>query len=138
MDDVLLRRRDFVIGSLATAGGLLCGCLRAGGPSTASPRPPASLNREAFAAQVGTRFRFLPQRAKPIEMELVETRKLPLRSPELARVAPREPFALLFRAPDGAALRQGTYPVRHSRMGRFALFIVPVGRERGYYEAIFS
>ena len=51
-----------------------------------------------------------------------------------------EPFALLFRGPAEQALRQDTYEVEHPALGRFLLFIVPVGFDEAgrYYEAVFA
>jgi hypothetical protein len=49
-------------------------------------------------------------------------------------------FTLLFRAPLQPLLPQQIYPVRHDRLGRFDLFIVPVKRDANglYYEAVFN
>lgn len=51
-----------------------------------------------------------------------------------------EQFSLLFRGPVEHPLPQRLYAVEHDVIGRFDLFIVPVGRdESGYqYEAIFN
>jgi hypothetical protein len=40
-----------------------------------------------------------------------------------------ECFSLLFRGGSGRALRQNTYNVDHPSLGRFALFLVPVGTD---------
>lgn len=41
-----------------------------------------------------------------------------------------ECFSLLFRGGSGAALRQNTYNVDHPSLGRFPLFLVPVGTDQ--------
>lgn len=61
---------------------------------------------------------------------------------ELVEVAgAREAFAVLFRGDSTKPLPQDTYRFEHGRIGRFDLFIVPVGRsDQGhcYYEAVFN
>jgi len=51
-----------------------------------------------------------------------------------------ECFSLLFRGGSGRALRQNTYNVDHPSLGRFALFLVPVGTDehgvQGYLATI--
>jgi len=52
-----------------------------------------------------------------------------------------ESFSLVFRGETTRALGQNTYAFDHSRLGRFEMFIVPVGRENQdgcYYEAVFN
>ena len=50
----------------------------------------------------------------------------------------RECFSLLFQGPADCPLAQGTYRFSHEQLGRFDLFIVPVGAERSarQYEAV--
>ena len=55
--------------------------------------------------------------------------------------ASNEKFSLLFSGPAGEPLSQDTHNFEHQRIGRFQMFIVPVGpREPGhrYYEAVFN
>lgn len=52
-----------------------------------------------------------------------------------------EQFSLIFRAPTGAVLPDGTYAFQHPALGTFELFIVPIGAadvRRASYEACFS
>jgi hypothetical protein len=51
-----------------------------------------------------------------------------------------ETFSLLFHGPGNRPLEQRTYACEHDRIGRFDLFIVPVGIEGGemQYEAVFN
>jgi hypothetical protein len=65
----------------------------------------------------------------------------------LAKVAERpitknvEQFSLIFHAPAGTTLPQGTHAFHHQALGEFDLFIVPVGAPNGrrtVYQACFS
>jgi len=49
-------------------------------------------------------------------------------------------FSLIFRGPVGPVLVQDTYQVRHSQLGEFPLFLVPVGpiQAEACYEAVFA
>jgi hypothetical protein len=52
-----------------------------------------------------------------------------------------EQFSLIFHAPAGAAVRDGTHAVQHAALGEFNLFIVPVGASslrRTVYQACFG
>jgi hypothetical protein len=52
-----------------------------------------------------------------------------------------EQFSLIFHAPAGAAVRDGTHAVQHPALGDFNLFIVPVGASnlrRTVYQACFG
>jgi len=58
-----------------------------------------------------------------------------------AEDARNERFSLLFRGAASEALEQGTYFFDHSRIGRMAVFIVPLGPAdagASYYEAVFN
>lgn len=71
------------------------------------------------------------------EFVLVEARPLP----QPPRVdAWRVPFSLLFRSGAAVLFPQQTYMVRHSTIGEFALFMVPIAQERdGFiYQAVFN
>jgi hypothetical protein len=129
-----LRRRDFVFGAVVGAGGLLAGGLAALGPGQAADR----LSHAAFAAQVGTTFRFRSPIGERTDMELVEATVIPVTSREHARHVRRTPFAALFRAEADGELPQDTYRVTHPAMGTFDLLVVPVGPGGGQYEAVFS
>ncbi len=52
-----------------------------------------------------------------------------------------ENFSLLFRGDRTRTMSQSTYTFENSRIGRFEMFIVPIGREDRsgcYYEAVFN
>jgi hypothetical protein len=53
----------------------------------------------------------------------------------------RVPFSLTFLAPGGQLVPQGTFTVRHEKLGELAIFLVPLGPKGGRgmaYEAVFS
>ena len=86
---------------------------------------------EAFSACVGDRFR-VDGDGYELEAELVEAEPL--------GDTRDRPFALLFRVEEGPALPQKIYSIEHDRLGRFDLFLVPVGPDEVgmRYEAVFS
>ena len=49
-------------------------------------------------------------------------------------------FSLIFRGPVGPVLGQDTYLVKHSHLGEFPLFLVPIGPNQAAvrYEAVFA
>jgi hypothetical protein len=47
-------------------------------------------------------------------------------------------FSLLFHGSASPRLAQGTYLVRHPALGAFRLFLVPVGKKGGTYQAIIN
>ena len=70
---------------------------------------------------------------------LVEAR--PLAAPShVAHAAVRAPFSLMFHHTAAVVLPQKIYPMQHSTLGEFGIFLVPVARDReGFlYQAIFN
>jgi hypothetical protein len=67
---------------------------------------------------------------------LVEARPLQVPVPS----AVRAPFSLLFRNASAFLFPQGTYSMRHGRIGDVGIFIVPVAQEKGgfLYQAVFN
>ena len=93
----------------------------------------AELQQEMFAAQLHTRFQVHHAPGRTTELELVEIRGV--------RSTPhQELFVPTFAGPEQPFLPQQTYWFEHPVMGRFEMFIVPIGRdERGFqYEAVFN
>jgi hypothetical protein len=95
-----------------------------------------------FAAVVNTGFRVVTG-SRTVELRLVGVK--PAASSSSARVnnedAGNEKFSLLFSGPVGEPLSQDTHLFEHQRIGRFRMFIVPVGpREQDHrcYEAVFN
>lgn len=136
MRDVPLQRRDFLFKASVAVGGLLgAGWLA----DDAIARPGARglrASRREYARHVGSTFRFSARGVGEALMRLEETQGIGLTSAEHARRSRRQPFSAFFRLKRGTALPQGTYHVWHARLGRFELFIVPVGPEAGIYEAV--
>lgn len=91
------------------------------------------LSRADFAAHLNSGFRVQVAPGETREIALIELRE--------GRTSTRqEQFALTFRGPRDRFLGQGTFPVAHPGLGRFDLFLVPVGQEAdGFlYEAVFN
>ncbi|MDP9122980.1 MAG: hypothetical protein M3O15_16675 [Acidobacteriota bacterium] len=97
-----------------------------------------TLTAAAFTPHLGSRFRL---RAVPdaleIDLELAEVQELGSQSAPAGR---RAPFTVSFRGPRSPHLPQRTYQLDHDGMGRFELFLVPVGFDGGglRYEAVFN
>ena len=97
---------------------------------------------ETFAPLVGSKFRVYTEAAGFIELELVEATEFRGHG---SKPAPgtglmQESFSVIFGGPDNRLLPQGMYAFEHEGLGRFELFIVPVGRKPGVfqYQAVFN
>src|SRR5437016_1073739 len=84
--------------------------------------------RDAFAPYVGTRFRVKADSGS-VDLRLTKI---------TSRIAGRESFSLLFAGSSNSQLlTQETRPIEHRELGRFSLFLVPVGKPTSrHYEAI--
>ena len=100
-----------------------------------------ALGFEHFAERLQDIFRVCLADSQSVELRLIEA--------TLARPSGRGPmaverrsaaFALLFSGPPDAPLPQRMYPLENEKIGRFEIFIVPVGRDgdRLLYEAVFN
>jgi hypothetical protein len=97
----------------------------------------------AFSQNLNTGFRVEGDGGASVELRLIEASP---QAPSLSTVsnaedALNEQFSLLFIGPLQPALSQGTYWFEHHRIGRFAMFVVPVGPQDtgySYYEAVFN
>lgn len=94
-----------------------------------------------FAGQEGTTFRLFLARGEALEATLLQVTSLTAKGPsgeELPRK--RVPFSLLFRVMTPDRFEQKTYTLEHPEIGKFDLFLVPIGREADGYrcEAIFT
>lgn len=103
--------------------------------------PMSYYTRETFAPYVKTGFLIQIGRAWKY-MTLIEVKNL---CPSTAKEPVQnlgECFSLTFLAPRGQKIEQKTYNIRHGALGRFSLFLVPVGRRTRtspeYYEAIIN
>ncbi len=101
------------------------------------------LSHATFSKYLGSTF-VVRQRDNPATaLELIRARQLstPRLTAANATDAGHEGFALMFRTARGAALVQNTYSFEHREMGRFQMFIVPVGVQdetHDYFQAIFN
>lgn len=103
---------------------------------------PDQLKPETLLPCLNTRFRVGLDAAGFIELELVEVNVM--NSPGQANPAAARPvqesFSLVFHGPDNRFLPQRIYPFEHNQIGRFELFIVPIGKKPGSieYQAVFN
>jgi hypothetical protein len=89
---------------------------------------------ETFAPYLNQIFR-LSLRAGDLDLELIRADAL-----DGDAEGGREPFSLVFRGPGEPTLAQQIYPLDHEALGRFEIFLVPIGPdEQGRcYEAVFN
>ena len=106
------------------------------------PRAPRAesheLTRSTFAPHLSSEFTVHVGSLRRVEARLVEVADLPQPG---ASAADREGrFVLRVTAARAEAFGQDTYDVQHPRLGRFALFLVPVGESGDvrHYEAVFN
>jgi hypothetical protein len=99
-----------------------------------------SLTAEHFRPRIGETYRLVPLDAEagaPVETELVSVTDLTAYDE-----SPRQPFDVIFRAPAGTDLGQGTFRVEHATADALELFVVPIGPgpegEGTLYQAIFA
>lgn len=94
-----------------------------------------------FSGQEGTTFRLSLASGETLDVILLQVTPLSAKGPsgeELPRK--RVPFSLLFRVPALDRFEQRIYTLEHPVIGKFELFLVPIGRDpEGYQcEAIFT
>jgi hypothetical protein len=93
-----------------------------------------------FTAQTKTIFRVPVDARDWVELELTEVTPARVSETGGAKSVAYENFALLFLGPADRLLPQGIYWFESVTLGRFELFIVPVGRDaKGIqYQALFN
>jgi len=98
------------------------------------------LSLSVFQEALGSTFRIHVDGARPVDVDLTEAIGLKRRGDVVPGGLEREPFSLLFHGPADMVLAQSTYKFEHDHIGKFDMFIVPVGPdEKGMrYEAIFN
>lgn len=103
---------------------------------------PDQLKLETFSPWLKSKFRVVLDSANFLEVELAEANALTKTGPaQTAGKGPvQESFSLVFHGPDNRFLPQGIYSFEHDRIGKFYLFIVPIGQKPGFfqYQAIFN
>jgi len=102
-----------------------------------------SITAEAFAEQLNTRFVVRNRGGDTVALLLaaVEPAAAGAQLLSPAATALHEQFSLFFAGADSRPLSQDTYTFEHMSLGRFAMFIVPVGRPVSgcrVYEAVFD
>ena len=102
------------------------------------------LGFSTFARLVGSQFHVY-QGLATVKLELVEASagRGYLPRSRAARMFEPEEFSLIFRGGKDQLLEQDTYPFAHEQIGRFVMFIGPVGVPDAvtggrYYQAIFN
>ena len=100
--------------------------------------PLEDLDLSVFAPLVNSVFRARQDAGEPIELVLVEAKPLQVSGADAASRA--RSFSLIFHGPEKFPLPQKTHAFEHEKLGRFALFIVPIGRGPGVfrYQAVFN
>jgi len=122
-------RRKFIRGCSALAASAAIVPASVAAPLSWGKVSLAEIGFEAFAALVNSRWVLRKQNQEPQSLELVEA------------AGDGKKFSLLFRGDAARSLLQDTYAFEHPRIGRFEMFIVPVGRADGsrcHYEAVFN
>jgi len=77
------------------------------------------LNRDRFAAVIGTPFTLTSGDGKTVVIELVEVSEM--------RLLPNQAsYSILFQFPERYPVQQGLYELRHTALGKLQLFLVPV------------
>ena len=99
------------------------------------------LKLETFSPWLKSKFRVALDSANFLEVELASANALTHPGqPQAAVGSLQESFSLVFHGPDNRFLPQRIYPFEHDQIGRFELFIVPIGQKPGFieYQAIFN
>jgi len=99
-----------------------------------------ALTREDFSAQLKRKFRVWLDAQDSVEMELMEITPRQIVTSGGAQKITYESFALIFLGPAGRVLPQRIYGFESAALGRFEMFIVPVGRDAQgtQYQATFN
>jgi hypothetical protein len=115
------------------------------GVKPSSPKAPISKSepdfsgyygKSTFTPYVGSEFSVHLEGSKVRRIKLVEVREI------AGSGNTEQSFSLLFAGPKGKTFPQKTYKVEHGALGKFSLFLVPVGQREGasveYFEAVFN
>jgi len=99
--------------------------------------PLEELDFSVFAQWVNASFLVRTETGETLELVLAEARPAPEAGPA---TAPATSFSLIFHGPDRLLLPQAIRTLEREGVGRFALFLVPIGRRPGRfeYQAVFN
>lgn len=102
--------------------------------------PLEKFTQAMFSEAVGTVFRVQINAEVTTELQLVEVTPGISATANNREAAKYDSFSLMFQGPGEQFLPQKMYPFEHDKLGRFELFIVPVGKEGGVfrYQAVFN
>jgi hypothetical protein len=105
--------------------------------------PWAALSLAAFAAQLHTAFWVRAAHGGMVGIRLKKAESLSPPGPPACGAADVSggSFSLIFGGARNEYLPQDTYDIEHAEMGRFSLFIVPIGLPNGQeqrYQAVFN
>jgi hypothetical protein len=94
--------------------------------------PVADLKKSMFVPELNSKFRMQVEDGDALNVELIEVSDV--------GKGGEDQFVLLFQGPAEPVLPQGTCRFQQDRIGRFALFVVPVGRNEAgiLYESIIN
>jgi hypothetical protein len=138
-------RREFLRHLSAVSAAVMLARVTAFGKTLSSAMkdiPLDELSYAALAAQLNSTFRVRSNPGHTVKLELIEASLSPEAPRKADRPAPRfERFSLLFRGAADELLEQKIHRFEQEQIGRFEMFIVPIGsRDKGhvYYEAVFN
>jgi hypothetical protein len=137
------RRRFLHDSSLLAVASLMAPASAQAGMVRTRPRSLDQLRFETFASNVGSTFWVLSEPGSATALELVSAKQTPPGGTGQmgALDGLNEKFSLVFRGLSSQLREQHTYLFEHGTIGRFEMFIVPIGAGNvGYqlYEAIFN
>ncbi|MGA7730024.1 MAG: hypothetical protein WCD37_02000 [Chloroflexia bacterium] len=93
-----------------------------------------------FTPYIDGTFRVFPNSPSPVDLVLTSVTEMQSSYRGGPGAAQRTPFSIIFRGPMNAFLPQQIYPMEHSEIGAFEIFLVPIGPDSGgmQYEAVFN
>jgi len=99
-----------------------------------------NLTLATFSPLVGETFRLHVPPAHVLDLVLVEATPIVAESPAHAANRRKTPFTLIFNGPPHVVASQHMYPIEHETLGRYELFVVPIGPKHGamQYQVIFT
>jgi hypothetical protein len=134
-------RREFIIGCTALAvTSSVKPALALGTPFRPRDLRLEEISFRDFLLNVNTPFLVSQGSRTLTAVQLVEAKlgERALIGTNLAEDAPNEKFSLLFAGNERAELQSGTYDFEHEGIGRFQMFITPIGPAPSYYQAVFN
>jgi hypothetical protein len=131
-----LSRRTLLYSSLLTAAGATLSWPLSGAAGTTVDL--ADLTSDTFLPHLNTRFGLFRGTKRVGTVTLVDVEVFMPPADAWAATASQDSFSLVFRGGRTLQLPQHTYTLTHAVLGTFRLLLVPVGRERVEYEAVFN